>query len=64
MFSESGLASLASFEFWLYGIFYILVGMTCTFTSFAIYGYLRDRREILESYEEEVKDFEEIKLKE
>jgi hypothetical protein len=64
VFSDNALSILSAFKFWLYGIFYIAVVLTGIFTAFAVYGYTRDRKEILESYEEELRDFEEIRQKE
>jgi hypothetical protein len=58
-FSPKSLDVFASFEFWTYPIFYIAILLTGSFVLFGLYGYYKDRQDLLLAIEEELKDLPE-----
>ena len=55
-FSMDSLNSIANLKFWLYAIFYLAIGLTISVGLCLVYGYHRDRQDLIGMIEDELKD--------
>lgn len=56
VFSLDSLNQIANLKFWLYAIFYLAIGLTVSVGLCLVYGYHRDRQDLIGLIEEELKD--------